>query len=57
MEEFERFTGLKLNVKKPHALQVCSQIEHEHVLFKVVDKIKSLEMYFENEKSGKGDEE
>ena len=53
LKEFERFTGLKLNVQKKEALQVCSKREHEHVLFKNVDKRKSLEMYFENEKMGK----
>ena len=50
LKEFESYTGLKLNVQKTEAQQVCSQREHEHVLFKAVDKIKSLEMYFENEK-------
>ena len=66
LKEFESFTGLKLNVKKKkkkrkkkkEARQVCSQREHEHVLFQVVNKIKSLEMYFENKKkNGKGDKE
>ena len=61
LKDFESFTGLKLNVKKKppkiEARQVCSQREHEHVVFKVVDKIKSLEMYSENEKNGKGEKE
>ena len=38
LEEFEGFTGLKLNVKKK-ALQICYQREHKNLPFMVVDKI------------------
>ena len=39
LNKFEGFTGLKLNVQKTKALQICSQREHENLPFKVVDKI------------------
>ena len=38
LKEFEGFTGLKLNVQKTKALQICSQREQENLPFKVVDK-------------------
>ena len=46
--------GLKLNVQKSKALQICSQGEHESLsLNKAADKIKILRMYFENGKMTK----
>ena len=39
LKKFEGFTGLKLNVQKTKAQQICSQSEHENLPFKVVDKI------------------
>ena len=50
LKGFEGFTGLKLNVQTTKALQICSQREHENLPFKVVDKIKILGIYFENDK-------
>ena len=34
LNKFEGFTGLKLNVQKTKALQICSQREHENLPFK-----------------------
>ena len=53
LKEFERFTGLKLNVQNTKALQICSQREYENFPFKFVDKIKILGIYFENDKMAK----
>ena len=49
-KEFECFTGLTLNIPKTKALQICSKREHENLPFKVIDKIKILRIYFENDK-------
>ena len=35
------------------ALQICFQRENEHLYFKVVDKIRILGIYFENDKMAK----
>ena len=48
LKEFEGFTGLKLNVQKTKALQICSQREQEKLPFKVVDRIKILGIHFEH---------
>ena len=53
LKKFEGFTGLKLNVQKTKALQICSQREQENLLFKVVDNIKILGIHFENDKMAK----
>ena len=39
LNKFDGFTGLKLNVQKTKALQICSQRERENLPFKVADKI------------------
>ena len=53
LKEFEGFTGLKLNVQKAKALQMCSQREQKNLPFKVVDKIKILGTHFEHDKMAK----
>jgi exonuclease III len=53
INQFGKFSGLKMNENKTNAMQLGQRQQEDNVIFRLVDSIKILGIYFENGKMSK----